>query len=175
MRKRTVILLILVLIVAALAVTAAMAFRTKPVLDPGGTHSILFFTVWKDGPDLSKSRVNFGANQEQATAFFDALADHERKLSTERLGSWLMRQALPVQYRFMEPELPAWLEVNVVLWDEDTQRFHNLLLGDGHAQLRAGDAYDPPYYEIDGAEELYTDLMDALQIDYIRTHDWTQP
>ena len=58
----------------------------------------------------------------------------------------------------MEPESPAWLEVNVVLWDADTQRFHDLLLGDGHAQLRTGDAYDPPYYEIDGAEDLYTDL-----------------
>lgn len=175
MRKKivAVILLILVLIVAALAVTAAMAFRTKPVLESGDTYSIPQCSVWADGPnDDFEGREFFVPDQSQTEAVLTALAGHEKKLLSERLFDGIRAKYLLQGIPF---EIPDWVEADMILLDEDTDRMAHVIFGNGHVQIRLDHTYLPPYYEIDGAEELYTDLMDALQIDYIRTHDWTQP
>ena len=164
MRKKivAVILLILVLIVAALAVTAAMAFRTKPVLESGDTYSIPQCSVWTDGPnDDFEGREFFVPDQSQTEAVLTALAGHEKKLLSERLFDGIrakyLLQGIPV-------EVPDWVEADMFLLDEDTDRMDHIVFGNGHVQIRLDHTYLPPYYEIDGAEELCEALLAALQV-----------
>ena len=99
---------------------------------------------------------------EQAQEILALLEGYEKQLSTDRLPQRLFLNILPAQFQSMEVQLPEWLEAAIFIWDPENQDdYFNLILGNGHVQIRDGYTYLPPYYEISNGQQLYQEL-DAI-------------
>ena len=103
---------------------------------------------------------------EQAQEILALLEGYEKTLSADRLPQRLFLNLLPAQFQSMEVQLPEWLEAAIFIWNpEDEDDYFNLILGDGHVQIRDGYTYLPPYYEISNGQQLYQELDAILHLD----------
>ena len=103
---------------------------------------------------------------EQAQEILALLEGYEKQLSTDRLPQRLFLNLLPAQFQSMEVQLPEWLEAAIFIWDPENQDdYFNLILGNGHVQIRDGYTYLPPYYEISNGQQLYQELDAILHLD----------
>ena len=158
MKKKGKIILTVVLVVAIAAVAAAVAaFRPQPVLDPSGTYEVQRVNYWLEGPNLEwEGYLHTMPTPEQAQEILALLEGYEKTLSADRLPQRLFLNLLPAQFQGMEVQLPEWLEAD---------DYFNLILGDGHVQIRDGYTYLPPYYEISNGQQLYQELDAILHLD----------
>ena len=168
MKKKGKIILTVVLVLAIAAVVAAVAaFRTQPVLDPAGTYEVQRVNYWLEGPNLEwEGYQHTMPTPEQAQEILALLEGYEKQLSTDRLPQRLFLNILPAQFQSMEVQLPEWLEAAIFIWDPENQDdYFNLILGNGHVQIRDGYTYLPPYYEISDGQQLYQELDAILHLD----------
>lgn len=157
-----IVALVLVLVVVAAAVGIGLQFRAKPILRPEGGYSCPQITLWLDGGNQERSGAKRSMlNDKQTAAVVEILGRYQKKLLPERLGEWAVKEKLvPLSFRGMEPDIPAWVEVSIFL--ENEQEFLNLLVGNGHVQQRAEFSYLPPYYEVLEEASCYQELSQAI-------------
>ena len=168
MKKKGKIILTVDLVLAIAAVAAAVAaFRPQPVLDPSGTYEVQRVNYWLEGPNLEwEGYLHTMPTPEQAQEILALLEGYEKTLSADRLPQRLFLNLLPAQFQSMEVQLPEWLEAAIFIWNpEDEDDYFNLILGDGHVQIRDGYTYLPPYYEISNGQQLYQELDAILHLD----------
>lgn len=173
MKKKGIVLAMVVIVLAAI-VAGAVVLRSKPLVpadkeyllhiekkylrdivihDKESTIGKPAVTLWPQGPDDSyETRKKVVITEEQEQAVLDILSRYSKRLSLKSV----------------RPEMPEWLEAQVVLYHatengEDLDIF-NIVLGDGHAQQREDYTFYPPCYTIENEEQLYKELSEALNL-----------
>jgi hypothetical protein len=169
-KKKKILTAVIVIVVAAavvIAVAAALAFRTQPILKENQDYECAVLHLWLEGGNNDyQGRKAQMLNDAQNQSVLDILSRYDKKLSSQRLGDGLLLRLFPSKGVGMTADVPDWVEAGIVVcWQKNpaTQELFNVVLGNGHVQIRYDGSYYPPYYNIVGDEQtLYEELSAAL-------------